>query len=128
VAGDLWWVPDDLIEFGDFDRSVRTRHQMRPCIVMQSDDAAQNSTCPTVLVIPCSSNTTSQRPWEDSLVLAETPLEDPSIIKIHLMQPVNREDLIQRGRRVGPIDQNALGRLRVHLLWNLGLVPNLPNF
>lgn len=127
VAGDLWWIPDELIEFGDFDRSARTRHQMRPCIVMQGDDHAQNASCPTILVVPLSSNTLSQRPWEDSLFVSETPLDNPSIIKVHLVQPVNREDLMQRGRRADAIDHNAFGRIRIHLLWNLGLVRDLPN-
>ena len=121
-AGQVWRVPDHLLTFADYDRSRRTLHTSRPVIVVQGDDHGQNQNCPTVLVMLLSSDTSNKRSWEDEISGSETPLEEPSIVKVHLIQPIPRQTLIDDGVYVGEIEEVALRRIMAHLLRNLGLV------
>lgn len=82
-----------------------------------------NARCPTVLVMPLSSNTSNQRPWEDILSAGETPLAAPSIVKVHLIQPLPRTLLLRDGVYEGDIAEAALARVFAHLVTNLGLAP-----
>src|SRR5215217_2593901 len=92
-AGQVWLIPDHLLTFADKDPSKRTVHSHRPVLVVQGDDQASNANCQTILVMPLSSDTSRQRPWEDLISGLETPLDNPSIVKVHLIQPINREPL-----------------------------------
>ncbi len=121
-SGEVWVVPDRRLTFADYDESRRTLHQTRYVLVMQGDEVAANATCPTVLVVPLSSQTERKRTWEDMLSTGETPLTNPSIVKLHLIQPIPRRALLDDGEFIGVVDDAVLARLRVHLLTNLGLV------
>lgn len=121
-SGEIWVVADRRLTFADFDETRRTYHETRYVLVMQGDEVAENAGCPTVLVAPLSSHTERKRSWEDMLSLGETPLMNPSIVKLHLIQPIPRRALVDDGSYVGSIDDAVLARLRVHLLTNLGIV------
>lgn len=96
-------------------------HRSRPVLVVQGDDHGSNHQCSTVLVMPLSHNTSRQRVWEDSLADAETPLLEPSIVKVHLIQPIPRAALENDSVFEGDIDPDALTRIFAHLITNLGL-------
>lgn len=120
-AGDVFNVPDRLLTFADSDPSSRTRHHVRPVLVVQGDDRGRNAACDSVLVMPLSHNVQNQRPWEDVLNERETPLGSPSVVKVHLIQPIPRESLMN-SVRLGQIDEDALARILAHLIMNLGLI------
>ena len=121
-SGDLWNIPDKLITFADFDPFRRTEHETRYVLVLQGDEHGDNALCETVLVCPLSSNLEQKQPWEASLLTAEAGLRKESLVKLQLMQPVNRRRLLRDGTRSGSIEEDVLRRLRHHLLQNLGIV------
>lgn len=96
-------------------------HRSRPVLVVQGDDHGQNRSCPTVLIMPLSHDTSRQRTWEELIANAETPLPDPSIVKVHLIQPIPRSELVERSTYEGDIQPDALRRIYAHLILNLGL-------
>lgn len=91
-------------------------------LVVQGDDIGGNARCPTVLVMPLSSNTANRRPWEETLAGDETPLDRPSVVKVHLLQPIPRRTLIEEAEWAGDIAEAALLRILARLVANLGLV------
>lgn len=121
-AGQVWHIPDRLLTFADPDLSRRTLHPERPVLVVQGDDIGVNARCPTVLVMPLSSNTANRRPWEETLAGDETPLDRPSVVKVHLLQPIPRRTLIEEAEWAGDIAEAALLRILARLVANLGLV------
>jgi mRNA-degrading endonuclease toxin of MazEF toxin-antitoxin module len=122
-AGQVWRIPDALLTFADAVPGKRRLHSNRPVIVLQGDDHGANAQCPTVLVVLLSSNVNNQRPWEDRIIGTETPLPEPSIVKLHLIQPINRQVLLDNGQYVGDVSPEAMDRIFVHLVTNLGLLP-----
>lgn len=121
-AGQVWRIPDRLLTFADPEPSHRTFHAERPVLVVQGDDIGANHRCPTVLVMPLSSNTANRRPWEEGLIGEETPLDRSSVVKVHLLQPIPRRVLIDEAEWVGDIADEALLRILARLVANLGLV------
>lgn len=124
LAGQVWWLPDDLLDLGDEAATHRTRHRQRPIVVMQGDDVLRNRYCQTVVVLPCSSNLDRKEEWEDTLTTDETVLDGPSVVKLQLIQPVNRNTLLTRGQLVGALDPATLKRIQIHLVRNLGIIPS----
>lgn len=120
-AGDIWNIPDFRLSFADIDDSTRTLHETRYVLVLQGDDHGDNYRCPTILVAPLSSNTSHKRTWEDILEQDETPLSAPSIVKLQLIQPVARGVFSDPGTYVGVVSDDALDRIMLHLLENLGV-------
>lgn len=120
-AGQVYRVPDRLLTFADSDPSKRTMHRDRPVLVVQGDDYGQNARCASVLVMPLSHQVRNQRPWEDSIDEFESPLPEPSVVKVHLIQPIPREALLDDSRWVGNLDEDVLNRIMAHLVTNLGL-------
>lgn len=121
-AGDVWLVPDLRLTFADYDERRRTRHERRYVLVAQGDDEGENRFCPSILVFPLSSRVDTKRSWEDVLKEHETPLTRPSIVKLHLLQPIPRNALLRDGRHVGAVPDQTFERLIVHFLYNLGIV------
>jgi mRNA-degrading endonuclease toxin of MazEF toxin-antitoxin module len=120
-AGQIYLVPDALLTFADPDPARRTRHPNRPVLVVQGDDHGHNHRCRSVLVMPLSHDTQNQRPWEDVIEESETPLSEPSVVKVHLIQPIPREALLDDSRWVGDLDEYVLARIMAHLVTNLSL-------
>lgn len=120
-AGDIWVIADQAVTFADPNPATRTIHDTRYVLVMQGDDQGENHRCQTVLVAPLSSNVVNQRSWEARLEPGESGLTKPSIVKIHLMQPIPRRVLIPDGAFVRAIPDAALDRIRIQLLLNLGI-------
>lgn len=120
-SGQIYRVPDRLLTFADPDPSRRTTHADRPVLVVQGDDHGQNYRCPTVLVMPLSHQVQNQRPWEDFIDEVETPLPEPSVVKVHLIQPIPRAELLDNSRWIGDLDEDVLARIMAHLVTNLGL-------
>lgn len=124
-AGQIYRVPDRLLTFADPDPLKRTVHADRPVLVVQGDDHGQNARCRTVLIMPLSHQVQNQRPWEDSIDESETSLSEPSVVKVHLIQPIPREELLDNSRWVGDLDEAVLeavlARIMAHLVTNLGL-------
>ncbi len=120
-AGDIWNIPDNALHFGDDNPSRRTLHDTRYVLVMQGDDEGDNAACPTVLVVPLSSKGDAKAAWEDWLEPSETDLHRPSVVKLHLIQPVPRRLLLERAVYIGRIPDDTLARLQRHLLENLGI-------
>lgn len=125
-SGEIWVIPDPWITFADFDSSARTTHETRYVLALQGDDLGRNQDCPTILVMPLSSQTQNKRLWEDVLDEVESPLTSPSIVKVHLLQPVPRRALVEDGERIGAVTEDALRRIQAHLLMNLGLLGGGP--
>lgn len=125
-AGQLWWLPDELVTFADADPGFRTRHRQRPIIVMQGDDVARNRDCATVLFLPLSSKVNRKEEWEEVLRVEDSPLDEPSVVKLQLIQPVERATLTSKGQFVGEIDAAMLQRIRFHLIFNLGIISSIP--
>lgn len=121
-AGDIWVVPDRLLTFADPDPSMRTRHDTRYALVLQGDDVASNHRCPTILVALMTSNITSKQVWEDRLETAENGLSRPSLVKLHLLQPIPRMILLREGQYVHNLPPASLQRIQAHLIANLGIV------
>lgn len=121
-AGQIYRVPDRLLTFADPDPSRRTMHANRPVLVVQGDDHGQNARCRTVLILPLSHQVQNQRPWEAAIDEFETPLSEPSVVKVQLIQPIPRVELVDNSRWIGDLDEDALARIMAHLVTNLGLV------
>lgn len=119
-AGEIWHIADEAITFADPDTSVRTHHQGRYVLVLQGDDVASNAQCLSVLVAPLSSNIRSKQAYEEFLQTNESPLSEPSIVKIHLLQPVPRR-CFREGDQAGSIVDQALKRILAHIAINLGM-------
>lgn len=120
-AGDIWNIPDDALFFADDDPIRRTRHATRYVLVLQGDDVGENARCPSILVVPLSSQGDAKRGWEDWLEPHETSLRDPSVVKLHIIQPVSRRRLLTYGTYIGAIPDDTLDRLQHHLIENLGI-------
>ena len=121
-AGQVWRIPDRLLTVADADPSRRTLHPDRPVLVVQGDDIGTNARCPTVLVMPPSSNTANRRPWEEMRSGEETPLDRPPVVKVHRLQPIPRRTLLEDAEWAGDIAEDALLRILALLVANLGLV------
>lgn len=120
-SGEIWVIPDRRLTFGDYDESNRTQHERRYVLILQGDETSTNDPCQTVLVAPLSSRIENKRSWEDMLAPSETPLTSPSIVNLQLLQPVSRRVLLDDSDFVGAIQDTVLDRLRVHLIYNLGI-------
>lgn len=125
-AGQVWWVPDRLVDLGEGSTGFRTFHDQRPVIIMQGDDIGQNRYCGSVVVMPCSSKVELKEQWETVLQAEESALDEASVVKVHLIQPIKRSELLAQGQFVGDIDAAALQRIRFLLIYNLGVISSIP--
>ena len=125
-AGQIWWVPDRLVDLGEGSTGFRTFHDQRPVIVIQGDDIGQNRYCGSVVVMPCSSKVDLKEEWETVLEAGESALDEASVVKVHLIQPLKRSELLAQGQLVGYIDPAALQRIRFLLIFNLGVISSIP--
>lgn len=121
-SGEIWVIPDQRVTFGDYNEERRSFHDSRYVLVIQGDEIADNTSCDTISICPLSSQVQRKRTWEEMISGEETPLTSPSIVKLHLIQPVPRRTLLADGDFIGVVSDTALTRIRLHLVTNLGIV------
>jgi len=128
VGDQIWSVPDEAVTFADLSPALRTRHEQRYVLIMQGDDWDHAQTCETVLVAPLSSQIDNQRAWESRIEPNETighshprAIGKPSLIKLQLMQPVNRRMILGQGALAGVVDPEKFGSIQLLLALNLSL-------
>ena len=88
---------------------------------MDSDERCRDGRILSVLVVPLSSRTLNRAPTTHVLPAATNGLQVETLALVHLIQPIDRQELAREGVRLGRIDDDQVSILIVKLAWAVGM-------
>ncbi len=103
--GEIYLVGDEEIHFPDEKFTGRTRHDDRPVVVVTNHPSSGDPTYPLVLVAPLSHRVEFKREVDLEVLASAEHVEQDSLIRLGLIQPVCKVDLR------GPVARLSSGKV-----------------
>lgn len=122
-AGDLWTVHDDIITFPE-DRlptAKKTPHEHRTVAILSCKEDCEDPTHLNVLITPLSTKTDIKHKTDFLLKKGISGLRENSYVRLGLIQPVLKMDLIEP--KIGTLEKDTWDSIITVLLANVGAIP-----
>jgi len=121
--GDIYLVPNLLLRMErDMHHHRAPAEKLRPIVVMDSDPRCRDTRILTVLVIPLTTRTTDRAPTTHLLPSGTDGLDADSLALAHLIQPLDRDDLLREGTLIGRLTDEQCATLLAKVALAVGIV------
>ena len=119
--GEVWRIPDDLVNFPE-DRLLkpkRRRHIFRSVVILSAEEDCQDPTHTTLLVAPLSTKTKIKKRTDFLIKKEQGKLKGDSVVRLGVLFTILKVELI---KRESSLSTEIFEKLQAVLLANLGII------